>query len=129
MPGTNGDTDGDGLPDGWEADYFASSVAAVAGYDFDGDGQSNIEEYIAGTNPTNAASLFKVTQVVHDPAGTIIQWISVTGRVYSVLWSTAPSGSYKVLESEIDHPQNSYTDTVYNAEDAGFYKVDVKIKK
>ncbi len=128
MPGLNGDTDGDGLPDAFESQYFASSVAAVAGYDFDGDGQSNIEEYIAGTNPTNAASLFKATKVWRAPVGTVVEWVSVTGRVYSVLWSSIPSASWDVLQSGIAHPQHSYTDTVHTAEDKGFYKVDVKME-
>ena len=128
LPGRNGDTDGDGLPDVWEANNFADPLAAVAAYDTDGDGQSNFEEYIAGTIPTNSASLFKVSQMVSDPAGIIVQWPSVTGRVYSVLWSAAPAGSYKVLQSGIDYPQNSYTDTVHSAEDSGFYRIDVKLK-
>ncbi|VGO12202.1 hypothetical protein PDESU_00753 [Pontiella desulfatans] len=129
LPGMNGDTDGDGLPDVWEAEYFTDAVAAVAAYDFDGDGQSNAEEFIAGTNPTNAASLFKAAHVWSAPFGTVVEWVSVTGRTYSVLWSSVPAGAYSVLESGIDHPQNSYTDTVHAVEQSGFYKVDVKIKE
>ncbi len=39
------DSDGDGLPDGWEGQYFASATAAEPGNDADGDGLSNLAEY------------------------------------------------------------------------------------
>lgn len=51
------DSDGDGLPDLWERSYgFNPLDAKDAGLDFDGDGFSNLEEYAAKTDPTNAAS-------------------------------------------------------------------------
>jgi hypothetical protein len=45
------DTDGDGLPDSWEMQYFGS-LNQTAGGDFDGDGVSNLTEYQQGRNPT-----------------------------------------------------------------------------
>ncbi len=50
------DTDGDGLPDWWEEKYFGGPTAAVAHEDFDGDGFTNLEEYLAGTDPTDPTS-------------------------------------------------------------------------
>ncbi|MCK4563950.1 MAG: hypothetical protein KAU94_04695, partial [Verrucomicrobia bacterium] len=129
LPG-NGDADGDGLSDTWESSYFSSSVAAVAGYDFDGDGQDNMHEYIAGTDPTNAASIFKVSSSSVDLDGSrynVVMWVSVTNRVYSILWAPGLGQSFNVLEPEIPYPQSSYTDTVHGVEDSGFYKVDVKL--
>jgi len=52
------DSDGDGMPNGWESAYgLDPHSAADAAADKDGDGASNLLEYIAGTDPTNAASL------------------------------------------------------------------------
>lgn len=51
----NGDTDGDGLPDAWEMQYF-HSLDETATSDPDDDFSTNLMEYQAGTNPTNAAS-------------------------------------------------------------------------
>jgi len=47
------DTDGDGMPDAWERKHgLADADASDAGEDRDGDGYTNIEEYLNGTDPT-----------------------------------------------------------------------------
>jgi hypothetical protein len=48
----NKDTDGDGMPDWWEVRYFGS-IAALPTADADGDGISNLQEYLNGTDPTD----------------------------------------------------------------------------
>jgi autotransporter-associated beta strand protein len=46
------DTENDFLPDAWETQYFNNTTTAVSAVDDnDGDGFSNRDEYIAGTNP------------------------------------------------------------------------------
>ncbi len=54
--GNNGDLDddNDGMPDEWEAQYGLNPLVNDASGDLDGDGISNIDEYSAGTNPTQA---------------------------------------------------------------------------
>jgi len=52
---TTTDADGDGMPDLWETQYFGNTTATAAA-DADSDGASNLSEYLAGTDPTNAAS-------------------------------------------------------------------------
>ena len=46
------DTDGDGMYDGWELQYFGSLAQSYTN-DFDGDGIINWGEYLAGLDPTN----------------------------------------------------------------------------
>ena len=52
----NPDTDGDGLPDGWETDHRLDPLTNDAADDPDGDGFSNAEEFAAGTDPQDPAS-------------------------------------------------------------------------
>lgn len=48
------DTDGNGLPDWWELEYFGHLTGTDPNADPDHDGMSNLQEWLAGTNPTNA---------------------------------------------------------------------------
>ncbi|GAA5496108.1 hypothetical protein Rhal01_02289 [Rubritalea halochordaticola] len=49
----NDDSDGDGLTDEWELQYFGSTVTQDGNDDSDGDGLSNDTELTIGTNPAN----------------------------------------------------------------------------
>jgi hypothetical protein len=51
------DNDVDGMPDAWERLYFGGSTTPPAAGDFDGDGVSNLNEYLEGTNPADPNSL------------------------------------------------------------------------
>jgi hypothetical protein len=48
------DSDGDGLPDWWELQYFGN-LGQGASDDPDGDGVTNLQEYQQGRNPTKSA--------------------------------------------------------------------------
>lgn len=56
------DNDNDGMQDNWEtANGFNFGNPADASLDFDGDGSSNLAEFLAGTNPKNSNSVFGIT--------------------------------------------------------------------
>ncbi len=67
-----------GLPSDGSADYA----------DSDGDGMNNYEEWRAGTNPTNAASVLRMISASPGPRGVSISWQSVLGVGYYVERST-----------------------------------------
>ena len=77
------DTDGDGLPDAWEAKY---PTAAAATEDTDLDGMTNWQEYIAGTDPTNALSYLRVDRISHVDS-TAIEFMAVSNKTYSVQYN------------------------------------------
>jgi len=78
------DSDGDGLPDAWEIIYFDGLGASPDG-DADGDGMGNLQEYLAGTNPRDGASILAL-QALRS---------ATTGAVHLV-WAAAPGVRYQV---------------------------------
>ena len=81
------DTDNDGLPDFWEAlypDCLNPVVADPPDEDCDGDGFTNLQEYIAGTNPTEANSALRVLNLTIDGNGASVEFIGIVGRQYGL---------------------------------------------
>jgi hypothetical protein len=54
------DLDQDGLPDWWEAIHGMDPMTLDGAGDLDGDGSSNLEEYLAGTDPQLASSVVRI---------------------------------------------------------------------
>jgi parallel beta-helix repeat protein len=121
------DSDGDGMTDGWEALYFGSATGALASANADVDSSNNGDEYIAGTDPTNAASFFSITNTSAIAEGFVMRWEAVTGRVYGVNWTATLTNGFEALETDIAYPISSYTDTLHAAETKAFYFLEVKL--
>jgi hypothetical protein len=83
------DTDGDGMPDWWEDLHGLNKNVNDAASDLDGDGASNLSEFLAGTQPDNANSVFRIIGVAPQPANVLLTWTTVGGKSY-VVQTNAP---------------------------------------
>ena len=103
----------------------ASGINDAAG-DADGDLLSNYEEYIAGTDPTNTASVLAFEYIGMHGTNTVLQWQSVAGRHYSLLGSTNLQ-NWSVIQSNLPaiDPLNTVTVNV-DAVESRFFKVEVE---
>ena len=84
------DANHNGISDAWENYYFGSAGTNRTQFtDSDGDGMSDYAEFIAGTNPTNAASRFIfLSAAVQTNRLVQLQWAAVPGRLYQLENST-----------------------------------------
>lgn len=119
------DLDADRMRDGWEIEYFGSTNAVPDGAG-DTDPFSNLEEFIAGTDPTNPASFFAITN--WSVGSFMVGWGSVSNREYTVHWTDSLTNAFQPLFPTVEYPANSFTDLVHTTESAGFYKVKVRLK-
>jgi hypothetical protein len=117
------DSDHNGLPDVWEMQYFGH-LGVDPNADPDHDGMSNKREFLAGTDPTNPNSVFKLTAINKAPAGLAIHWASVGGKTYTLLRSTNLAGAYVPIATGVlaTPPENLFTDS-NNVPRTGFYQV------
>jgi Bacterial TSP3 repeat len=79
------DGNGSGLPIAWEKEFFGTTNIN-ANADPDGDGMSNLQEYLAGTNPTDPNSRLRITAISGNTVGSTatLTWTSVPSRLYYV---------------------------------------------
>lgn len=85
---------GDGIPNGWKQQYgFSPFDSTVAASDSDGDGFSNLQEFLAGTDPTNIlSSPFRITDVHIQGSDVSVTWQPGSG-VTNALQATSGDGS------------------------------------
>jgi hypothetical protein len=79
------DSDGDGIPDDYEiANGLNANDNSDALLDSDSDGLSNLAEYLAGTDPQNVLSTFRITDVRKSGTDIVVSFGSVFAKTYQV---------------------------------------------
>jgi hypothetical protein len=123
---------GDGLPDAWQILHFGeSNPGAAPAADPDADGQDNQTEYLAGTDPNDAASFLQL-RFGPDPAPgakSLLFTPFLPDRTYTLEWSATLAAPWTVLP---DAPtpaampgEGEFTDTP--AEPRTYYRVRITV--
>jgi hypothetical protein len=82
------DEDGDGMDDAWEMAYF-NTLSRDGRGDYDQDGVNDLQEFLAGTDPTNGGSIFQVLTLTHPAGGSVTAfWASIPGKTYRLQYKT-----------------------------------------
>ena len=92
------DLNGNGMSDVWEWVYGVYGINPTA--DADGDGMSNLQEAIAGTNPTNALSVVR-SSVVVSGTNVYVSLASALGKVYQLQSSSSPASTNWLVETNL----------------------------
>jgi len=126
------DSDADGIPDWWMIQYFGhptgqASDSSLAQDDADGTGMSNLDKFLAGLNPTNPASVFRITSISLQGTNTLISWQAGGGRTNVVQAAATVSGPYSDISPDISLPGSgdvftNYLDTTTN-QSTRFYRI------
>lgn len=122
-----------GIPWVWLLQYGLATNGSADYAHGDQDGMNNIQEYIAGTDPTNSLSCLRMDSLAKagGGAGVVLQWESVSGKVYVVNRSTnlVVLPPFITLASNIAGQATSTTYTDTNTVGSGpyFYRIGVQM--
>jgi len=110
-----------GIPFEWMEQYFGSQITnwPSANADSDNDGVSNLEEFLAGTNPTNSASVLK-QELISTQEGLFLSWNTQPGLTYQVQ-NTADFSTWNNFGS--DRFAAGTNDSVYVGGNPGYYRI------
>jgi len=92
--------------------------------DQDGDGMSDYDEWICGTNPGNPDSYFTIgiTNMTN------YTWTPVPGRSYSVYWTDDLRAPFVPIATGLFYPQSNFTDSVHSTNSQNFYQMEVELQ-
>jgi hypothetical protein len=113
----------------WIAGYPGVGSQTGTNDDPDGDGMTNGEEYIAGTNPSVRTSVMEVSQMTPSGNDMIVSFPTSAGKLYRVERSdTLQSGSWTTVQDNIAGTGGTVqvTDTGGAAQPRRFYRVVVQ---
>jgi len=91
----------------WQLQYFGCTGCPQADGDADpdGDGMSNTNEFLSGTDPTNSASVLRIISTVRQTTDVMIVWTTAGGHTNAVQASSGDAnGNYTTNFVDITTP-------------------------
>ena len=97
--------------------------------DLDGDGLTNLAEFLANTLPNNRNSRFVIISAGFDSGSFAITWNSVTNRRYRVWTATSMTGPWTALTAPLTGVSGtmSYTHSSPGGGVGRFYRVEAML--
>jgi len=118
---------------GWTYEAWAAGIAwngadSAHDADPDGDGATNFQEWLAGTDPLSANSVLAITAIEPLADGVRLRWSSVAGRIYAIEMTTDLRHPFVAVATGIaaTPPENAHVLPVnYEAIKNAFFRVRV----
>lgn len=121
---------GYGIASEWVASYWGTSYNPTTSSDFNGDGLTDYECYLAGINPTVTSNYFAITSISMSNGFPVISWknnYTQYGRYFTIMSKNElTSNNWSILGSVFATENGYYIDTNTNIH--AFYKVVAGIK-
>ena len=127
----------DGIPDAWWSGNDIPADERVASADRDGDGLTNLQEYVFGSDPNDASSGRIPVAIAREGDGFRIQFPTVAGRRYTVMARTSLTAGEWVEVSSIapgqvnpvdgDGTTRTVTETGLGPIAGRFYRISVEV--
>jgi hypothetical protein len=121
------DSDQDGLPDDWENTHFGGPTNALATAIASNGVNTLLETFIAGLDPHNVNSHFEIA--AHASANQLTWTPALTGRLYTITWTTNLHHNFAPLATNLPGPQATYTTDVHTLHPATHFRIDVRMAK
>ena len=120
------DVDSDNMADDWEVIYFGNTNRDGTA-DLDNDGQSDLNEFKAGTDPGDPSSLLAITSVWANVSDVIISWYSASNKSYALTSTTNLAAGFADFTNSLPAtpPINAFTVTSDGVK-SRFYRVRVE---
>jgi hypothetical protein len=84
------DSDSNGIDDDWEVRYFGT-LGIDPNADADGDGPSNLAEFLTGADPTGGTSAFRIRSIAHEDNDVRVAWTTGVGKTNALQATTGYS--------------------------------------
>ena len=119
------DVDGDEMADEWEMAEFGNLSQSAQG-DEDQDGFSNLQEFLAGTDPTDGNSMLRLEVMEGTGDGIVLRWEASAGSSYEVQFKAKLEDAWNLLTEKTAAEGGIVEMEINGLQERGFYRIGLK---